>query len=107
MTAGMNATGKYMFDEDFATGAKPTITVVEADRRRGDAEAQPQRKGFVAGLAQARAEADQRIAAALGVIAEGVSRLDQALNGIEARLETEAVEVAVAVAAKLAPELIA
>jgi len=30
----MKSTAKYMFDEDFATGAKPTITVVEAERRR-------------------------------------------------------------------------
>jgi flagellar assembly protein FliH len=96
-----------MFDEDFATGTKPTITVVEAERRRADAEAQAHRKGFAAGQAQARAEADQRIAAALTVIAEGFARLDNALTGIETRLETEAVEVAVAVAAKLAPELIA
>lgn len=103
----MKSTAKYMFDEDFATGSKPTITVVEAERRREDAEAQAHRKGFAAGQAQARGEAEQRIAAALGVIAEGMARLDHSLNGIEARLETEAVEVAVAVAAKLAPQLIA
>jgi flagellar assembly protein FliH len=96
-----------MFDEDFATGTKPTITVIEAERRRADAEAQAYRKGFAAGQAQARGEAEQRIAAALAVIAEGFARLDTALTGIETRLETEAVEVAVAVAAKLAPELIA
>ena len=41
------------------------------------------------------------------MIADGLERLDKALAGIEARLETEAVEVAVAVAGKLAPELIA
>jgi flagellar assembly protein FliH len=103
----MKPTAKYMFDEDFATGSKPTITVVEAERRREDAEAQAHRKGFALGQAQARGEAEQRIAAALGVIGEGLSRLDQSLSGIEARLETEAVEVAVAVAAKLAPQLIA
>jgi flagellar assembly protein FliH len=103
----MAAPAKFMFDEDFATGTKPTITVVEAERRRADAEAQAHRKGFAAGQAQARAEADQRIAAALTVIAESFARLDNALTGIETRLETEAVEVAVAVAAKLAPELIA
>jgi flagellar assembly protein FliH len=103
----MTSTAKYMFDEDFATGSKPTITVVEAERRREDAEAQAHRKGFALGQAQARGEAEQRIAAALGAIAEGLSRLDHSLSGIEARLETEAVEVAVAVAAKLAPELIA
>jgi flagellar assembly protein FliH len=103
----MKPTAKYMFDEDFATGSKPTITVVEAERRREDAEAQAHRKGFALGQAQARGEAEQRIAAALGVIGDGLSRLDQSLGGIEARLETEAVEVAVAVAAKLAPQLIA
>src|SRR5476649_943240 len=103
----MKASAKYMFDEDFATGAKPTMTVVEAERRRADAEAQAHRKGFAAGQTQAQGEADQRIATALGLIADGVSRLDRALTDIEARLETEAVQVAVAVAGKLAPELIA
>jgi flagellar assembly protein FliH len=102
----MKSTAKFMFDEDFATGVKPTITVVEAERRREDAEAQAHRKGFALGQAQARGEAEQRIAAALGLIADSMARLDHALGGIEARLETEAVEVAVAVAAKLAPELI-
>jgi flagellar assembly protein FliH len=103
----MKSTAKYMFDEDFATGAKPTITVVEAERRSADAEAQAHRKGFAAGQAQAHSEADQRIATALGLIADGISRLDRALTGIEGRLEAEAVQVAIAVAAKLAPELIA
>ena len=103
----MKATAKYMFDEDFAAGDKPTISVVEAERRRVDAESQAHRVGFAAGLAQAQNEANQRVAAALGVIADGLARLDRALTGIETRLETEAVEVSVAVAAKLAPELIA
>lgn len=103
----MKATAKYLFDEDFASGEKPTITVVEAERRRADAEAQAHRKGFSAGEAKAQQEAAQRAAAALTVIADSLTRLDRALAGIEARLETEAVEVAVAVANKLAPELIA
>lgn len=101
------ATAKFLFDEDFATGVKPTITVVEAERRRADAESQAYRKGFSAGEAKAQADAAQRVADALSVIADGLERLNQALVGIEARLETEAVEVAVAVASKLAPELIA
>jgi flagellar assembly protein FliH len=103
----MKSTAKYMFDEDFASGDKPTITVVEAERRQLDAEAQAHRKGFAAGQAQAQSEANQRVAVALGLIADGLARLDRALSGIEARLETEAVEVAVAVAAKLSPELVA
>ncbi len=103
----MKATAKYLFDEDFASGEKPTITMVEHERRRADAESQAYRSGFTAGEEQAQQEAAQRIAAALAVIADGLGRLDAALTSIETRLETEAVEVAVAVAAKLAPALIA
>ena len=103
----MAAAAKFLFDEDFATGAKPTITVVEAERRRADAESQAYRKGFAAGEVKAQGEATQRVAGALAVIADGLDRLNRALAGIEARLETEAVDVAVAVASKLAPELIA
>jgi flagellar assembly protein FliH len=103
----MKATAKYLFDEDFASGEKPTITMVEHERRRADAESQAYRKGFNAGEQHAQQEATQRIAAALAVIGDGLGRLDNALTVIEARLETEAVEVAVAVAAKLAPALIA
>jgi flagellar assembly protein FliH len=103
----MKTTAKYLFDEDFATGGKPTITVVEAERRRADAESQAYRNGFAAGLAQAQGEINQRIAAALAVIADGIEKLNRGLDGVEARLETEAVQVSVAVASKLAPELIA
>ena len=103
----MKATAKYLFDEDFATGEKPTITVVEAERRRIDAESQAYRKGFTAGEVKAQGEAAQRAAAALQLMAEGLDKLNKALAGIEIRLETEAVEVAVAVAGKLCPALIA
>ena len=103
----MKATAKYLFDEDFAAGEKPTITMVEHERRRADAELVAYRDGFSAGHAQAENEATQHIATTLDVIADGLERIDRALKGIEARLEVEAVEVAVAVAAKLAPELIA
>jgi flagellar assembly protein FliH len=103
----MKATAKYLFDEDFASGEKPTITMAEHDRRRADAEAIAYRNGFGAAQAQAHADAEQRIAAALGLIGDTLERLSRGLDGVEARLETEAVEVAVAVARKLAPELIA
>jgi flagellar assembly protein FliH len=102
----MKATAKYLFDEDFAAGEKPTITLVEHERRRADAESQAYRQGFAAGEEQAHKEAAQRMADALSMIEESLGRLDGALAAIETRLETEAVEVAVAVAAKLAPALI-
>src|ERR1700746_166321 len=73
----MKTTAKYLFDEDFATGGKPTITVVEAERRRADAESQAHRKGFAAGQAQAQGEINQRIAAALAVIADGIDKLNR------------------------------
>jgi flagellar assembly protein FliH len=103
----MKATAKYMFDEDFSTGENPTITLVEYERRRADVESQAYRRGFAAGEAKAGQETAQHAATALGIIADGMDRLHRALAGIEARLENEAVDVAVAVARKLAPELIA
>jgi flagellar assembly protein FliH len=72
-----------------------------------DGESQAYRKGFTAGEKQTLEDVSARAAAALGVIADAMERLDRSLAGITARLEAEAVEVAVAVASKLAPELIA
>ena len=103
----MKPAAKFMFDEDFAGGEKPTITLVEHERRSADVEAVAHRKGFEAGQTQARLEAGERIAVALTLISDSMARLHGALTGIEAQLETEAVQVAVAVASKLAPELVA
>ncbi len=103
----MKANAKYLFDEDFSAGERPTITLVEAERRRADAESQAYRNGFAAGLAQAQNDDARKATAALGAIVDAMERFNTALTGIEARLETEAVQVAVAVAGKLAPELIA
>ena len=103
----MKAAAKFLFDEDFASGERPTMTLVEAERRRADAESVAYRSGFAAGQAQAQGEATERVAAALAIIADGLARIERALCGIEARLETEAVDVAVAVGSKLATDLIA
>ena len=103
----MTSPAKYLFDEDFSSGTRPTITLVEHERRRADAESVAYRDGFAAGQQQAQQEIAQRAANALTLIADRFGKLDRSLAGIEARLESEAVEVAVAVAAKLAPELIA
>jgi flagellar assembly protein FliH len=103
----MKATAKFTFDEDFSTGSKPTITMVEHERRRADAESQAYRNGFAAGEAKAQQETAERVAVALGLVADSMDGLNRGLTGIETRLETEAVEVAVAVAGKLAPALIA
>jgi flagellar assembly protein FliH len=101
----MRSPAKYLFDNDFGTTerAKSSVSLAEHATSLAEAEAAGVRKG----LAAAKAEAEQRTAAALERIAAALDHLGRGLSGVEARLETEAVEVAVAVARKLAPELIA
>ena len=91
---------------DFAAGAEParrTITPTVHEAALAEARATAYRDGVAAALAQSEA----RAAVALERIAAGLDALARQLAAIEARLEAEAVEVAVAVARKLAPELIA
>lgn len=95
---------KFLFDVDFAAGSEreATITLTEHVGKLAEAETAAHRRGY----AEAQAEADRRIAGALERIAFGLGETNNALGAIEARLECEAVEVAVAVARKLAPALI-
>jgi flagellar assembly protein FliH len=102
----MGSPAKFLFDNDFAVGerGKPSaMALAEHAARLADAEA----AGYRNGLAAAKAEAEQRAAAALERIAAALDQLGRGLAAVETRLETEAIEVAVAVARKLAPELIA
>lgn len=100
---------KYLFDNDFAAGreSKPTIAVAEHAAQLAEAEAASYRKGFAAALAEAKASDEQRTAAALDHIAAVVDEVGRGLSAVEARLETETIDVAVAVAKKLCAELIA
>ena len=101
----MRSPAKYLFDVDFAAAErnKSSVALAEHAARLTEAEAAGYRNGFAA----AQAEAAQRAAAALERIAAALAELKRGLAAVETRLETEAVEVAVAVASKLAPELIA
>src|SRR5712691_1068863 len=93
----MGTPAKFLFDNDFGAADKSKfVTLAEHGARLADVEAAGYRTGFTA----AKLEAEQHAAAALEQLARG-------LAAVETRLETEAVEVAVAVAKKLAPELIA
>jgi flagellar assembly protein FliH len=108
----MSAAAKFLFDVDFATGAdikpaEPMITLAEHAAKLAEAETDAYRKGFGAAQSEAKVEADRRIATALELIAERFTGAAGALLAVEARLECEAVEVAVAVARKLAPALVA
>jgi len=102
----MASPAKFLFDVDFAAppGGKPaTMSLAEHAAALAEAEAAGYRKG----VAAARADAEQRTAVAFERIVAGLETLTRSLAAVEARLEAETVEVAVAVGRKLAPELIA
>jgi flagellar assembly protein FliH len=108
----MNAPVKFLFEDDFAATeparpAEPVITLTEHHAALAEAEARGHRTGFASAEAKAVAEAERRAAEAFERVAAGLEKLARGLAGVEGRLEAEAVEVAVAVATKLAPELIA
>ncbi len=102
---------KFMFDTDFAGGPRkpvePMITLAEHNEKRAEAEAAGFRRGYAQAQSDAEVEANRRVAATLEGIAASIAAASVALAAIEQRLECEAVEVAVAVARKLAPTLIA
>jgi flagellar assembly protein FliH len=103
------APAKFLFDHDFAAPAEVKtaipLAVHEANLMAADAAAY--QRGFAAAKAEILAEAEQRSAAAMERISVELEDVMRGLAGVEARLETEAVDVAVAVAKKLAAALIA
>jgi flagellar assembly protein FliH len=104
----MSAPVKFLFEDDFATGnaaksAKPTVPLAVHEAALARAEADAYRNG----MAAAETKIEGRTAAACERIAQALTALASGLGAVEGRLEAEAVEVAVAVARKLAPELIA
>ena len=108
----MSAATRFLFDTDFSgkaerKPAEPMITLAEHATKLAEAETAAHRRGFAQAQDDAGIEADRRTAAALERIATGLAAATDALRVIETRLECEAVEVAVAVARKLAPTLIA
>jgi flagellar assembly protein FliH len=104
----MSPPAKFLFDQDFAATAqvKPTIPLAAHEAALAEVDGAGYRRGFAAAKAQILAEAEQRSAAALDRISATLEGVVRGLSGVEARLETEAVDVAVAVAKKLAAALI-
>jgi flagellar assembly protein FliH len=104
----MAAPAKFLFDLGFAAGGErePTITLSEHAAKLAEAEITARGRGYADAQRDADVETRRRIAGTLERIAAGIDQAAGALKAIEARLECEAVEVAVAVARKLAPSLI-
>jgi flagellar assembly protein FliH len=105
----MAAPAKFLFDTDFAAPdrARERATQAEVAQKVAEAEARAYRSGYDAALREAKVESDRRSAQALQEIGNAIKGIAARYSGIESRMETEAVDVAVAVARKLATELIA
>jgi flagellar assembly protein FliH len=106
----MAAPAKFLFDTDFAAPDRMrerAASPAEIAQKVAEAEARAHRNGYDAALREAKVESDRRSAAALQEIGVAIKGIAARFSGIESRIETEAVDVAVAVARKLASELIA
>jgi len=92
---------KFLFDIEFNRGgaeSRATLAAVESEAYN---------RGVAEGEATANARIEKRLGAVVGQTADRLGELARKFTGLEARLEAEAVEVAVAIAKKLAPSLIA
>jgi flagellar assembly protein FliH len=104
----LSAQTKFLFDLDFGARAGPDGANGAVARAAHEAAlADARADAYRGALAAAAADEQRRSAAALERIAAGLESLVQGLDATARRLEVEVVEVAVAVARKLAPELIA
>jgi flagellar assembly protein FliH len=106
----MAAPAKFLFDMDFSAPDKTRerpATPAEIAQKIASAEARAYRDGYDAAQREAKAESDRRTALALEEIGLAIQGIASRFSGIETRMETEAVDVAVAVARKLCSGLIA
>jgi len=101
---------KFLFDTDFSAPEKTrerAATAAEIVQKVAAAEAVAYRNGYEAAQREAKVEADRRVASALEQINIHLQGISARFAGVETRMETEAVEVAVAVARRLCSALIA
>jgi flagellar assembly protein FliH len=106
----MAAPAKFLFDTDFSAPSKTrerAATPSEIAQKIASAEARAYRDGYDAALRETKVESDRRSALALEEIGIAIKSIAAGFSGIETRMETEAVDVALAVARKLCSELIA
>jgi flagellar assembly protein FliH len=106
----MAAPAKFLFDTDFGRGGRAgpnAVSLVQHQAAVAEAEARGFRNGSAAAKAEIAADTERRLAAALARAAGALELMAGGFQRIERNLEIEAVSVAVAVATKLAPALIA
>ncbi len=106
----MGAPAKFLFDVDFSAPDKTrerAATPAEIAAQVAQAETQAYRAGFDAGQRESQVENERRIAASFQQIGDNIAAIATRFAEIEGRLQTEAVNVAVATARKLSGALIA
>lgn len=106
----MGAPAKFLFDVDFAVpdrSREKAATSAEIAEQVAAAEARGYRNGFDAAQRELKAESDRRSAMALSDIGVAIGAIATRFSAIETRMETEAVDIAVAVARKLCSDLVA
>jgi flagellar assembly protein FliH len=106
----MAAPAKFLFDMDFSAPDKSRerpATAAEVAQKVAAAEARAYRDGYDAAQREAKVESDRRMALALEEIRLAMQGILVRFAGVERRMETEAVDVAVAAARKLCGQLIA
>ena len=102
----MGAPAKFLFDQDFSSTPRGhAANAADVARKVAEAEAQGARTGYAAGQADAAKETVRRNAVAMEDIARTLTGIASRLGEAEARIETEAVGIALAVARKLCAEL--
>jgi flagellar assembly protein FliH len=100
---------KYLFDQDFAPGAaaaQKSVAAAEHALMLTEAESRGFRNGFEAGETEAVAAAAHRTAAAFEQVGDSIERFARSIVAAEQRIEAEAIELSIAIAKKLAPELV-
>jgi flagellar assembly protein FliH len=102
----MGAPAKFLFDQDFSSTQRgDAANAADVARKLAEAEAKGARTGYAAGQADAAKETVRRNAMAMEEIARKLGGIAGGLGQAEARIEAEAVDIAVAVARKLCAEL--
>ncbi len=101
---------KFLFDDEFgdarARGTRARVPAAEHAAAVKEAEAEGYRRGFAEATAESLAKIEHRTAIAAEKVAQAMSGISAEMKTLEARLEVEAVEVALAVSRQLAPGLI-
>jgi flagellar assembly protein FliH len=100
---------KYLFEQDFAPGAsqaEKAVAAAEHMLKLAEAEAQGFRNGFEAAEREGHSVAARNTAAAFEQVGAAIGHFASRIAAAEQRIEAEAIELAVAIARKLAPELV-